>query len=104
MLYLVSGTLDRREFLTLPHEELVDWVRTVIVPSAAILKQLRAEGKLLAGGVRAGTPDLLFVLDLAADSHLAVRRLLMQLPMFAHWRWEVTALESFEEWSQLLGG
>ena len=104
MLYLVSATLQSRELIAAPHEQFREMIQKVVVPSFDLLLQFQAEGKILAGGMRASSPDLVFILDLPADSHLAVRRLLFQLPIFGHYRWEVTPLESFKECSGLLHG
>jgi hypothetical protein len=101
VLYLVSGTLRARELLSKPHEEFVQFVQKTIVPSLQLLVQFRSEGTLLAGGVRASTQDVVMVLSLpGAESHLVVRRLLTQLPMFPYYDWQVTPLESFEEWAR----
>src|SRR5262249_2900445 len=101
MLYLVSGTLRTRELLSRPHEEFVQFVQKTVVPSLQLLIQFRSEGKLLAGGVRASSQDLVFVLHLPdAESHIVVRHLLLQLPIFHHYDWQVTPLESFEEWAR----
>src|SRR6516225_6727484 len=101
MLYLVSGTLNHRELLHLPHEDFVPVVQKVVGPSLQLLGQFQREGKLLAGGVRASSQELVFILSLPpAASHLVVRGLLVQLPIFPHYDWQVTPLESFEEWGR----
>jgi hypothetical protein len=82
---------------------MVELVHEILVPSLQVLVQLQKEGKLLAGGIRAGSQDVVFILRLpAAESHRVVRQLLVQMPMYGHYRWEVTPLESFDEWVALV--
>ncbi len=105
MLYLVTGTLNNRELLHRPHEEFVQVVQRVVVPSLQLLIQFDGEGKLLGGGIRASSADPVFILSLpSAESHIVVRRLLAQLPIFAHYDWQVTPLESFEDWARQFAG
>lgn len=103
MLYLVSGSMISRELLSGPHEQFRDLVQKMVVPSIKMLTDLMGEGKLLAGGVRAGSPDVVLILELTGESHIMVRRQLHQLPIFPLYRWEVTPLESFEDWTKLFG-
>lgn len=105
MLYLVTGKLATRELLTGPHEETVQVFQNRILPSISLLLELQAAGQVLAGGVPAGTREVVFILRLAAgESHLSIRRLLYRLPVFPHYEWDVTPLESFDEWLTLLKG
>ena len=99
MLYLVSGELHNYELLNAPHEQFVQLMRRIIVPSLELIVQQQEAGKIVAGGVPAGSQKLVFILDLPmVESHLAVRHLLHGLPLFGYYRWEVTPLESFREW------
>lgn len=98
MLYLVSGELHNYGLLNLPHEEFVQLIRKVFAPSLELIVQQQAAGKLVAGGIPAASQRLIFVLDLKAESQLAVRQFLNGLPIFPYYRWEVTPLESFQEW------
>jgi hypothetical protein len=98
MLYLVSGSLSARELLHRPHEEFVELLKKTVAPSLQLLIQFQCEGTLLAGGFRASSRDLVFILSLPhAESHLMVRNLLVQLPVFGLYEWQVTPLESFKE-------
>lgn len=72
-------------------------LQKVIVPTFHVLAQWREDGKLLAGGVPAASQQVLLVLELAATSHIEVRRTLFHLAIFDQFSWEVTPLESFEE-------
>lgn len=105
MLYLVSAELHDYSLLNLPHEEFVLLVKNKVVPSLNQIVQLQVEGKILAGGVLAASQKLVFIVDLpTGESHLAVRRLLYGLPIFSHYRWETTPLESFQEWLAFVKG
>lgn len=105
MLYLVSATLVNREPLAKAHGEFVEFLRAHVAPSLDALERFRQAGQLLAGGVVAGSPDLVFILKLDnIDSHLAVRQLLFELPIFTFYQWEVRPLESFAEWGGLMRG
>jgi hypothetical protein len=76
MLYLVTGKLTNREPMSKPHGEFVDFLRDAVRPSLSLLEKFRSDGLLLAGGVRAGSQSLAFILDLPpAQSHIEVRRL-----------------------------
>jgi hypothetical protein len=87
--------------LSRPHEEFVQFMMKTVVPSLQLLTQFQSEGALLAGGVRASSQDLVIVLSLPpAESHMVVRNLLTQLPIFTHYDWQVTPLEPFEEWAR----
>ena len=99
MLYLVSGDLYNHALLSAPHEDFVQMVRKVFAPSLELIVQHQEQGKIVAGGVPAGSQRVIFILDLPkAESHLAVRHFLNGLPIFGYYRWEVTPLESFDEW------
>jgi hypothetical protein len=77
-------------------------VQKVVSPSLQLLAQFQGEGKLLAGGFRASSQDPVFILSLPAnESHMVVRHLLLQLPIFGYYRWEITPLESLEDWNSL---
>ena len=104
MLYLVSGTMHSRDLLSRPHEEFIEVVKGKVAPSLKLIEQFQKEGMLLAGGIPAGSQDLVFILNLpVGETHFAVRRLLLQLPIFPFYQWQVKPLETFEEWSSLVG-
>jgi Muconolactone delta-isomerase len=98
MLYLVSGELHNDALLNLPHEEFVQMVRKVVTPSLELIVQQQHAGRIVGGGVPAGSQRVIMIVDVKGESHRAVRELLVGLPIFSHYRWEVTPLESFQEW------
>jgi hypothetical protein len=55
-------------------------------------------GKVLAGGLPAGSRDVVLIADLRGqDSHRIVRQFLLSLPVYDYFEWQVTPLETFEE-------
>jgi hypothetical protein len=106
MQYFITGKLSRKhEVLGLPHAEFVQLVQTKVVPSLKILAGENPHGKVLAGGVPAGSRNLVMIVDLRGqDSHRCVRSFLTSLPMFEYYDWEVTPLETLEELVQAFGG
>jgi hypothetical protein len=98
MLYLVSGELHDYGLLNAPHEEFVQMIRKVVAPSLELIVQHQEAGKIVGGGVPAGSQRVVLIVDLKGESHRAVRQLLVGLPIFGYYRWEVTPLESFQEW------
>src|SRR5437660_3346782 len=98
MLYLVSGELLDHGLLNAPHEEFVQLIRKVILPSLELIVRHQEVGTVVAGGVPAGSQRVVLIVDVKGESHRAVRQLLVGLPLFGYYRWEVTPLESFQEW------
>lgn len=103
MLYHIVGTLQTREPAG-PQAEFREFVQKIALPSINQLVQFQSEGKLLAGGIRASSQEFIFILDSPGASHMAIRRLLFQLPIFGHCQWQVTPLESFKDWTDILLG
>jgi muconolactone delta-isomerase len=99
MLYHVRGTLAQAQLRAATHAEFLELVRSLVRPTVALLEGFRRDGRVAAGGVVAGTADVLLILDLPDGSpHAAVRHLLTQLPLFGHYTWDVTPLEGFSDW------
>jgi hypothetical protein len=91
--------------MQLPHDEFVKLMRNTVFASLEELIQLQKAGEIVGGGIPAGSQDVVFILKLAtASSHLAVRQRLFRLPIFNHLHWEVTPLESFDEWLSMMKG
>jgi hypothetical protein len=105
MLYLVSGKLRNQAMMQLPHDEFVKLMRNTVFASLEELLKLQKAGEIVGGGIPAGSQDVVFILNLAtASSHLAVRHRLFRLPLFNHYSWEVTPLETLEEWLSMMKG
>ena len=93
MQYLVTGDyVDPGPLL--PPDQLVDMIREVIVPSHDALKDLKSEGKLLAGGYSVGGRAGAFIFDV--DSNAELDSLLQALPYWGFIKFEVTPLEEVE--------
>jgi hypothetical protein len=98
MVYLITGKLARAEILRLPHEEYVALMKTKIAPSLQMLVSDTPNGKVIGGGVLAGSRDVAMIVDLHAhDSHRCVRQFLASLPIFEYYEWQSTPLETFAE-------
>ena len=93
MQYLVTG-----EFIDpgplLPPDQLAGMLRQVIVPSHDVLTNLKAEGKLIAGGYAVGERAGVFIFE--ADSNAELDSLLMGLPFWGLVKIKVTPLEEVE--------
>ena len=93
MQYLVTG-----EFIDpgplLPPDQLAGLLRQVIVPSHDVLTNLKAEGKLLAGGYAVGERAGAFIFEV--DSNEEVDGLLQGLPHWGLVKMKVTPLEDIE--------
>ena len=102
MRYLIRGKLTPgQDLFRLPHDEFVQLIQTRVIPSMRLLVSENPHGKVLAGGVPAGGRDVVMIVDFRGeDSHRPARRFLTALPIFEYYDWEVTPLETFEEWIQ----
>lgn len=98
MLYLVNAELSPA-YTSAPRETFNDILSKVVRPSVEQFLQLMGEGRIVGGGVISSTTRFVLILDLpSVQSHMDVRRFLVQFPIFPHCVWEVTPLESFEDW------
>lgn len=102
MLYFVTGTLMDKSQLSGPRSALSELIQKVAIPSINQLVELQNAGRILGGGFRASSADIVMVIDAPGDSHLAARNVLSEIPMFGHYTWEVIPLESFREWQEYL--
>src|SRR5215210_6388202 len=93
MQYLVTG-----EFIDpgplLPPDQLVELIRQLVVPSHDALTNLRAEGKLLAGGYSVGERAGAFIFEV--DSNEELDSLLQGLPYWGLVKMKVTPLQDVE--------
>jgi muconolactone delta-isomerase len=93
MQYLVTG-----EFIDpgplLPPDQLAGLLRQVIVPSHDVLTNLKAQGKLLAGGYAVGERAGVFIFEV--DSNAELDSLLQSLPFWGLVKMKVTPLEEVE--------
>ena len=93
MQYLVTG-----EFIDpgplLPPDQFAAIGRQMILPSHDVLLNLKAEGKLLAGGYAVGERAGAFIFDV--DSNAELDSLLMGLPFWGLVKIKVTPLEDIE--------
>jgi hypothetical protein len=98
--YLIRGKLVLvGKLLGLPHEEFVEQIHSKVMPSLKMLVGDNVQGKVLAGGIPAGSRDVIFVVRLEAPkSHRSVHRFLASFPIFDWYEWDVTPLVTFEEW------
>ncbi|MFO0946013.1 MAG: hypothetical protein U1D30_08710 [Planctomycetota bacterium] len=104
MLYFVTGTLVDRGPMSKSHDDFTAFFKQHVAPSIELLDRWQREGTILAGGVKASEPDVLLIVEVSsANTHMSVRNLLFQLPVYQYYQWDVTPLESFAEWSHLSG-
>jgi hypothetical protein len=89
--YLVMGTGGPG--WTSP-EEAVRVLEGVILPGFDYLAKLKAEKKLLAGGLPVGDRSFVFIVE--ASSNAEVDQLVRNVPFWAGLDWKVTPLQSFE--------
>ncbi len=93
MQYLVTG-----EFIDpgplLPPDQLAGMLRQMVVPSHDALTNLKAQGKLIAGGYAVGERAGAFIFE--ADSNAELDGLLQSLPYWELVKLKVTPLETIE--------
>lgn len=75
-------------------EEAVQVLEEVIIPGFDYLVKLKAEKRILAGGLPVGERSFVFILE--ASSNAEVDQLVRDVPFWAGLKWEVTPLQSFE--------
>jgi hypothetical protein len=106
MQYQITGKMiQSAEILRLSHEDFIRQIQSRVLPSLRLLLESNVHGRLLAGGMPAGSRDLTMIVDLKADaSHLVVREFLVSLPIFDYYDWQVTPLVTFEEMVKQIRG
>jgi hypothetical protein len=68
-------------------------LQRMVIPTFAALEKLKAEKKLLAGGLPVGARAFVFILE-ASDNEEA-GRIIRKLPLWPLLKWKVTPLQSF---------
>jgi muconolactone delta-isomerase len=91
MQYLVEGTHGPLPPST---EEAIALLEGVVVPHFEYMVRLKAEGKLLAGGLPVG--DRAFVCIIEAASNDEADRIIRDMPAWGVLEWKVTPLQSVE--------
>src|SRR5215468_2158634 len=91
MQYLVEGT---RGPLPPSPEQAIALLEGVVIPAFEYLSRLKAEGKVLAGGLPVG--DRAFVCIIEAASNDEADRIVREMPTWGVLEWKVTPLQSFE--------
>jgi hypothetical protein len=70
-------------------------IRSAVLPGHEALINLRAEGKVIAGGFPVGERAIAFIVE--ADSSKELDALLLQIPFWTITKTKVTALQDFED-------
>ena len=91
MQYLVEGT---RGPLPPSPEQAIALLEEVVIPAFEYVGRLKAEGKVLAGGLPVG--DRAFVCIIEAASNDEADRIVREMPTWGVLEWKVTPLQSFE--------
>ena len=86
----------RRHTRPLPpsSEQAIALLEGVVIPAFEYLARLKAEGKVLAGGLPVG--DRAFVCIIEAASNDGADRIVREMPTWGVLEWKVTPLQSFE--------
>lgn len=93
MQYLVTGDYVEPGPL-LPPDQVAGMIRQLIVPSHEVLTNLKAEGKLVAGGYLVGERAGAFIFEV--DSNEELDSLLQSLPYWGLIKFRVTPLQDVE--------
>ncbi len=64
----------------------------MVIPTFVALRKLKAEGKILAGGLPVGERAFIFILE--ASSNEEAGRIIRALPLWPILKWKVTPLQS----------
>jgi hypothetical protein len=91
MQYLVEGT---RGPLPPSRDQAIALLEGVVIPAFEYMKRLKADGKVLAGGLPVG--DRAFVCIIEAGSNDEADRIVRNVPTWGVLEWKVTPLQSFE--------
>ena len=70
-------------------------MRQAVLPGHEALLNLKAEGKILAGGIPVGERAIAFIAE--ADSHKELDALLQEIPFWGIDKTKVTPLQDFED-------
>src|SRR5205085_10488436 len=91
MQYLVEGT---RGPLPIAADDVISLLESSVIPHFDYMIKLRAEGKILAGGLPVG--DRAFVCIIEAASNDEADRVVRDMPLWGALEWKVTPLQSVE--------
>src|SRR5499427_1349789 len=91
MQYLVEAA---RGSLPSSPEQAIALLEGTVIPACEYVIRLKAEGKVLAGGVLVG--DRAFVCIIEAASNDEADRIVREMPTWGVLEWKVTPLQSFE--------
>ena len=93
MQYLVTAEFVDPDPL-LPPEQLVELIRQMLLPTHDALTNLKAQGKVIAGGFPVGERAAVFIFD--ADSNAELDSILQGLPIWGFLKIKATPLEDIE--------
>ena len=91
MRYLVVAT-EGPGFVAVEQE--VGVLESLVLPTFERLIELEEEGRLVAGGLRAGSRSFVFILEAASNDE--VDRVVRELPLWGSVKWDVTPLQSLK--------
>ena len=94
MRYLVTGE-QSIEIGLLPPQQMAQLLEWVILPTVEVAVKLEADKKIAAGGLFAGGRNGVMIVE--AASHEELEQLLMSLPAWGLFKWNVTPLVSFKD-------
>ncbi len=93
MQYLVT-TEASTDLGLLPPQQMAQMLEQVITPSIEAIVKLEKEKKILAGGIPVGSRSGVLIVEAASNDELD--RLLLSLPLWGLYNFNVTPLESFQ--------
>jgi muconolactone delta-isomerase len=96
MQYLVEGA---RGPLPPSRDEAIALLEGMVIPAFEYAIRLKAEGKMLAGGLPVG--DRAFVCIIEAASNDEADRIVRNMPTWGLLEWKITPLQSFEARSEM---
>ncbi len=74
--------------------EALKLLQKMVIPTFVALRKLKAEGKILAGGLPVGARAFVFILE--ASSNEEAGRIIRALPLWPMLKWKVTPLQGIE--------
>ena len=75
-------------------QEAVTLLQKLVIPAFAALRKLKAEKKILAGGLPVGARAFVFILE--ASSNDEAGRIIRNIPLWPMLKWKVIPLQSIE--------
>ena len=74
--------------------EALNLLQKLVIPTFAALQKLKAEKKILAGGLPVGDRAFVFILEAASNEEAG--RIIRKIPLWPLLEWKVTPLQSFK--------